>query len=145
VEALEQHGLISGMPYALAFLADAQMQRGDLEAAIETLARVDALPELARGQPFVYDARGRLRFLQGRYPRRARRVRRRARAGLRGSSGATNPPSSRGARRWRSPTISSARSTRRSGSRQRRSSSHAAGAPARDRQGPSRGRDGRRR
>ena len=39
VEALEQHGLISGMPYALAFLADAQMQRGDLEAAIETLAR----------------------------------------------------------------------------------------------------------
>jgi class 3 adenylate cyclase/DNA-binding CsgD family transcriptional regulator len=67
VEALEQHGLISGMPYALAFLADAQMQRGDLEAAIETLARVDALPEASRGQAFVYDARGRMRFLQGRH------------------------------------------------------------------------------
>ena len=67
VEALEQHGLISGMPYALAFLADAQMQRGDLESAIETLARVDALPEASRGQAFVHDARGRLRFLQGRH------------------------------------------------------------------------------
>ena len=67
VEALEQHGLVSGMPYALAFLADAQLQRGDLEAAIETLARVDTLPEASRGQAFVYDARGRLRFLQGRH------------------------------------------------------------------------------
>ena len=34
------------------------MQRGDLEAAIETLAQVDALPELAREHAFVYDARG---------------------------------------------------------------------------------------
>ena len=42
VDASRQHGLASGMPYALAFLADAQMQRGDLEAAIETLAQVDA-------------------------------------------------------------------------------------------------------
>ena len=67
VDASRQHGLASGMPYALAFLADAQMQRGDLEAAIETLAQVDALPELAREHAFVYDARGRLRFLQGRY------------------------------------------------------------------------------
>ena len=67
VEASRQHGLASGMPYALAFLADAQMQRGDLGAAIETLAQVDALPELAREHAFVYDARGRLRFLQGRY------------------------------------------------------------------------------
>ena len=67
LEASEQHGLASGMPYALAFLADAQMQRGDLEAAIETLARVDALPEPSREQAFVYDARGRLRFLQGRH------------------------------------------------------------------------------
>ena len=67
VDASRQHGLASGLPYALAFLADAQMQRGDLEAAIETLAQVDALPELAREHAFVYDARGRLRFLQGRY------------------------------------------------------------------------------
>ena len=67
VDASRQHGLASGMPYALAFLADAQMQRGDLEAAIETLAQVDALPELAREHAFVYDARGRLRYLQGRH------------------------------------------------------------------------------
>ncbi len=67
VEASEQHGLASGMPYALAFLADAQMQRGDLDAAIATLARLDTLPENARGQAFVHDAKGRLRYLQGRY------------------------------------------------------------------------------
>jgi class 3 adenylate cyclase/DNA-binding CsgD family transcriptional regulator len=67
VEASEQHGLASGMPYALSFLADAQMQRGDLESAVSTLSRLDALPENARGQAFVYDAKGRLRYLQGRY------------------------------------------------------------------------------
>jgi len=67
VEASEQHGLASGMPYALAFLADAQMQRGDLDAAVATLARVDSIPEPGRGGAFVHDAKGRLRFLQGRH------------------------------------------------------------------------------
>ena len=67
VEASEQHGLASGMPYALSFLADTQMQRGDMDAAVETVGRLDQLSEPARGGAFVYDARGHLRFLQGRY------------------------------------------------------------------------------
>ena len=67
VEASEQHGLASGMPYALSFLADTQMQKGDLDGAVETIGRLEQLPEPARGGAFVYDARGRLRYLQGRY------------------------------------------------------------------------------
>jgi class 3 adenylate cyclase/ATP/maltotriose-dependent transcriptional regulator MalT len=67
VEASEQHGLASGMPYALSFLADAQMQRGDLDGAVETVGRLEQLAEVARGGAFVYDARGRLRYLQGRH------------------------------------------------------------------------------
>jgi DNA-binding CsgD family transcriptional regulator len=67
LRASEQHGLMTGIAYALAFLADAQMQRGDLEAAAETLAQLSALPEAARDHWYYYDARGRLRHLQGRY------------------------------------------------------------------------------
>ena len=67
VEASEQHGLATGLPFALAFLADAQMQRGDLEGAVKSLTRLEQLTEPARRHWPFYDARGRLRFLQGRY------------------------------------------------------------------------------
>ena len=67
LRASEQHGLMTGVAYALAFLADAQMQRGDLEAAAATLAKLGALPEAARDHWYYFDARGRLRHLQGRY------------------------------------------------------------------------------
>jgi len=67
LQASEQHGLMTGVAYALAFLADAQMQRGDLEGAAATLAKLGALPETARDHWYYYDARGRLRHLQGRY------------------------------------------------------------------------------
>lgn len=67
LEASERHGLITGVAYALAFLADAQMQRGDLDGATATLAKLAALPEAARDHWYYYDARGRLRHLQGRY------------------------------------------------------------------------------
>ena len=43
------------------------MQMGELDAAASTLRRVEEASELARGQWFFHDARGRLRFLQGRY------------------------------------------------------------------------------
>jgi class 3 adenylate cyclase/DNA-binding CsgD family transcriptional regulator len=67
LQASEQHGLMTGVAYALAFLADAQMQRGQLDAASETLAKLTALPEAARDHWYYYDARGRLRHLQGRF------------------------------------------------------------------------------
>jgi class 3 adenylate cyclase/DNA-binding CsgD family transcriptional regulator/tetratricopeptide (TPR) repeat protein len=67
LRASEQHGLMTGVAYALAFLADAQMQRGDLEGAAASLGKLGALPEAARDHWYYYDARGRLRHLQGRY------------------------------------------------------------------------------
>ena len=63
---------MTGVAYALAFLADAQMQRGDLEAAAETLAKLGALPEAARDHWYYYDARGRLRFSRAATARRSR-------------------------------------------------------------------------
>ena len=83
VDASRQHGLASGMPYALAFLADVQMQRGDLEAAIG--AEVDALPELARSTLCLRRPRP-AALPPGPLPRRAGRVRE-GPAGLRGGRG----------------------------------------------------------
>ena len=67
IVASDQHGLQTGIPYAVAFLADAQMQMGDLDGAARTLQRLEEAGELARTQWFFFDSRGRLKHLQGRY------------------------------------------------------------------------------
>ena len=86
VDASRQHGLASGMPYALAFLADAQMQRGrprggDRDACAgrrAARARARARLRLRRPRPAALPP--------GPLPRRARRVRE-GTAGLRGGRG----------------------------------------------------------
>jgi len=64
---VDEHGLQSGISYAVSFLADAQMGRGDLDAAGETLLRLETAPAPSREHWVFYDSRGRLRFIQGRY------------------------------------------------------------------------------
>jgi class 3 adenylate cyclase/DNA-binding CsgD family transcriptional regulator/tetratricopeptide (TPR) repeat protein len=68
LEAALAHGLQTGLPYALAFLADALVAMGSIDAADEALAQAglgDAVPETAH-MIFFLSSRARLRLAQGR-------------------------------------------------------------------------------
>ena len=68
IEAGESHGLATGLPHPLARLAHVLMERGDLDAAAEMLARAgipEEVPDTAHLHPFL-ESRARLRLLQGR-------------------------------------------------------------------------------
>jgi DNA-binding CsgD family transcriptional regulator len=68
IEACESHGLAAGLPTPFAYLAETLMERGDLAAAADVLARVasgEELPETVHHISFR-TSRARLRILHGR-------------------------------------------------------------------------------